>query len=58
MLSTLRELELDTHVHIHKENNILFPAGIRAEEGLAALNQERSHGARVAPRPHGTGVCP
>lgn len=27
----LAELETDTHVHIHKENNILFPAGIEAE---------------------------
>lgn len=27
----LGELERDTHVHIHKENNILFPAGIEAE---------------------------
>jgi len=27
----LRVLELDTHAHIHKENSILFPAGIRAE---------------------------
>ena len=25
------ELEQDTHQHIHKENNILFPAGIEAE---------------------------
>ena len=28
----LTELERDTHLHIHKENNILFPAGIAAEE--------------------------
>ncbi len=28
----LGELETDTHMHIHKENNILFPAGIEAEE--------------------------
>lgn len=27
----LGELEQDTHMHIHKENNILFPAGIAAE---------------------------
>ncbi len=31
MLRLLNELELDTHVHIHKENNILFPAGVIAE---------------------------
>ena len=28
------ELERDTHIHIHKENNILFPAGIEAEKRL------------------------
>jgi len=38
---TLAELELDTHLHIHKENNILFPAGIKAEERLGG-----SHGYR------------
>lgn len=27
----LEQLERDTHAHIHKENNILFPAGIKAE---------------------------
>lgn len=27
----LDDLERDTHLHIHKENNILFPAGIEAE---------------------------
>lgn len=27
----LGQLERDTYIHIHKENNILFPAGIRAE---------------------------
>jgi regulator of cell morphogenesis and NO signaling len=32
MLSTLEQLERDTHAHVHKENNILFPAGVRAEE--------------------------
>jgi regulator of cell morphogenesis and NO signaling len=36
MLSTLAQLEQDTHIHVHKENNILFPAGIRAEERRAA----------------------
>jgi regulator of cell morphogenesis and NO signaling len=25
MLQTLREIEADLHVHVHKENNILFP---------------------------------
>ncbi len=32
MLRTLEELEQDTHIHVHKENEILFPAGIRAED--------------------------
>lgn len=31
LVSALRELDEDTRVHIHKENNSLFPAGIRSE---------------------------
>ena len=31
----LRELEADTRHHIHKENNVLFPAGLRAEAAIA-----------------------
>lgn len=31
LFATLRDLERDMHIHIHKENNILFPAGVRAE---------------------------
>ncbi len=30
----LADFERDTHLHIHKENNILFPAGIEAESRL------------------------
>jgi len=30
-LSLLDTLERDTHIHIHKENNILFPRGVEAE---------------------------
>lgn len=30
-MSLLDSLERDTHIHIHKENNILFPRGIEAE---------------------------
>jgi regulator of cell morphogenesis and NO signaling len=30
-LSLLESLERDTHIHIHKENNILFPRGVEAE---------------------------
>jgi regulator of cell morphogenesis and NO signaling len=43
MLALLEQLERDTHVHIHLENNILFPAGIRAEAAQGGPNPE--HGA-------------
>ena len=29
----LEALELDTHLHIHKENHVLFPAALRLAEG-------------------------
>ena len=29
------ELEADTHLHVHKENNVLFPAVLDLEEDLA-----------------------
>jgi regulator of cell morphogenesis and NO signaling len=32
----LAELEADTHLHIHKENNVLFPAVVALEERWAA----------------------
>jgi regulator of cell morphogenesis and NO signaling len=32
----LAELEADTHMHIHKENNLLFPMVVRMEQELAA----------------------
>lgn len=32
----LAELEADTHLHIHKENNLLFPKVVRLEAELAA----------------------
>ena len=31
----LAELEADTHLHIHKENNLLFPLVVRLESELA-----------------------
>jgi len=34
MLEGLAELEADTHRHVHKENNILFPAAARKEVWL------------------------
>lgn len=30
-MALLESLERDTHIHIHKENNILFPRGVEAE---------------------------
>lgn len=38
MITLLKDLDHDTRVHIHKENNILFPAGIRAERARAAAS--------------------
>jgi regulator of cell morphogenesis and NO signaling len=35
MLDGLQTLEEDMHVHVHKENSILFPRAIRAEARLA-----------------------
>ncbi len=34
MLAGLAQLERDLHLHIHKENNILFPAAVRLEAAL------------------------
>ena len=31
----LAELEADTHLHVHKENNVLFPAVLALEHGLS-----------------------
>ena len=36
LYSGLAELEADTHLHVHKENNLLFPAAIQAESNLAS----------------------
>ncbi len=35
----LVELEADTHLHIHKENNLLFPMVVRMENELSALTK-------------------
>lgn len=35
LYSGLAELEADTHLHVHKENNLLFPKAIEAEQRLA-----------------------
>jgi regulator of cell morphogenesis and NO signaling len=34
--AALAELEADTHLHIHKENNVLFPLVVRMESELSA----------------------
>ena len=36
MLDGLRELEADMHVHVHKENNVLFPRALELERKLKA----------------------
>lgn len=33
LFGALAELELDTHLHVHKENHLLFPAVLAAESG-------------------------
>lgn len=35
----LQELEADTHLHIHKENNVLFPKAVQLEAELAAAGR-------------------
>ncbi len=36
LFTGLAELEADTHLHVHKENNVLFPAVIALERQLAS----------------------
>lgn len=36
----LAELEADTHLHVHKENNVVFPAAVEAERQLAAAQRQ------------------
>ena len=33
MLEKMKEFEMDLHVHVHKENNILFPSVLKTEGG-------------------------
>jgi regulator of cell morphogenesis and NO signaling len=40
LLEGLVELERDTHLHVHKENNILFPRATAAEAALAPSRGE------------------
>jgi regulator of cell morphogenesis and NO signaling len=36
LFDALRELELDMHRHVHKENSILFPRSVTREAQLTA----------------------
>lgn len=36
LFTALAELEADTHLHVHKENNVLFPAVVALERRLAS----------------------
>jgi regulator of cell morphogenesis and NO signaling len=40
LYASLADLEADTHLHIHKENNVLFPAVVAKEQELAARNPQ------------------
>lgn len=51
LVSALRELDEDTKVHIHKENNALFPAGIRTEAERTARAPSDSPHACLCPTP-------
>ena len=35
LFAGLEQLEADTHLHIHKENNLLFPAVVQVEQRLS-----------------------
>ena len=37
----LAEVEADTHLHVHKENNVLFPAVLRVEDERSAVSPAR-----------------
>lgn len=39
LMAGLAELEADTHLHVHKENNHLFPAVTAIEERLTVGDQ-------------------
>lgn len=36
----LADLEADTHLHVHKENNVLFPSVLSAEAALAVYSRQ------------------
>jgi hemerythrin-like domain-containing protein len=35
----IRELEADTRLHIHKENNVLFPMVVQLEGGASMVHE-------------------
>ncbi len=41
LMEGLAELEADTHLHVHKENNHLFPAVMALDERLTASSPQR-----------------
>lgn len=47
LMRTLRELASDTRLHIHKENNILFPAGVLAEAQRGTTSARENPGMAV-----------
>ncbi|HEX6569328.1 MAG TPA: hemerythrin domain-containing protein, partial [Acidimicrobiales bacterium] len=49
----LAELEADTHLHVHKENNVLFPAVVALEDRQAAASATTARGRApvTPPRP-------
>lgn len=51
LIAALKELDEDTRIHIHKENNALFPAGIRAEADRTARSGTPDVSACGAPDP-------
>lgn len=50
LLRLLEEIERDTHLHIHKENNILFPAGVEAERRRKEKGEPRGGSRQKAAR--------
>lgn len=54
----LAEVEADTHLHVHKENNVLFPAVLELEaattapsSGARAMSGRSGDHARTSQRP-------
>ena len=59
MLDGLRELEIDMHQHIHKENNVLFPRAIELEAARVRVYgvEHAFHSARGCDAPRPAQVC-